>query len=291
MTHRPAGQGPGVQRLQAYYRVSSAGNGKPRPPWFSKRLALQSFLAACAAAGPGVDVVFVADGGVPAELADLVRAGGPVVPVRGGDAPRSFRALLEVADAEDDALVWFAEDDYLYLPSALQQLRAAAAALPEVEYVGLYTPDNAAWHADHRSQPGRRGPAQRWDVRGTAWQRAWDSTTTFGLRGSALRRDRRLLALCSRTGGPWDNTTVTTVQGVPSYAWPHLYGDLYLRPTRASAQRVVGRPLLRGLANLAALGARATWVAPVRSLATHAEAAHLAPGTDWEQVAAQVPRP
>lgn len=277
-----------MQHLQAYYRVTPAGNRKPRPPWFSKRLALQSFLAACAAAGPGVDVVFVADGGVPDELADLVRPSGPVVPVRGGDAPRSFRALLEHARADDDALVWFAEDDYLYRPEALARLRAAARALPGVEYFGLYTPDNAAWHADHRSQPGRRGPQQRWEVDGVPWVRAWDSTTTFGLRGSALRRDRSLLALCSRTGGPWDGTTVTTVQGVPSYAWRHLYGDLYLRPTRASAQRVVGRPVLRALANLAALGAEAVWASPERSLATHCEAAYLAPGTDWARVAEQV---
>lgn len=278
--------------LHAFYRVTPAGNRKPRPPWFSKRLALRSFLGACAAAGPGVRVVFVADGGVPAELADLVRDAGPVVPVRGGDAPRSFRALLRVArQVREDGVVWFAEDDYLYRPEALQRLRAAADALPAADYFGLYTPDNTAWHLDHASQPGRRGPQERYGVGGTAWQRAWDSTSTFGLRTAALHRDAGLLELCSRTGGPWDNTTVTTVQGVPSYAWRHLYGDLYLRRSRASAQRVVGRPVLRALANLAALDASARWVSPVTSLATHGEVGHLAPGTDWEQIAADLQEP
>ncbi|MCW2777123.1 MAG: hypothetical protein JWN17_848, partial [Frankiales bacterium] len=148
--------------------------------------------------------------------------------------------------------------------------------------------DNTAWHEDHASQPGRRLPEERFDVGGTPWRRAWDSTSTFGLRERALRRDADLLALCSATGGPWDNTCVTTVQGVPSYAWRHLYGDLYLRPSRASAGRVVTRPVLRGLANLAALTRSATWIAPVTSLATHCEPDHLAVGTDWAAVAADL---
>ena len=274
--------------LHAFYRVSPAANRKPRPPWFSKRRALRSFLGALEAAGPGTTVTFVADGGVPGELADLVRDAGPVVQVRGGDAPRSYRALLPVARAQahPDALVWLAEDDYLYRPEALLRLRQAADAMPDVDYLGLYAPDNTAWHSDHRSQPGRRGGAEPREVEGATWVRAWDSTSTFGLRAAALRRDAALLALCSRTGGPWDNTTVTTVQGVPSYAWRHLYADLYLRPTRASASRVVGRPLLRGLANLGALGASARWYRPAVSLATHAESAYLAPGTHWDELAA-----
>lgn len=281
-----------MDRLTAYYRVTPHPNRKPRPPWASKRLALRSFLDALEQAGDDVSVTYVADGGVPDELADLVRATGPVVPVRGGDAPKSFRALLDVAlgprGERAQGLVWFAEDDYLYRPQSLQLLRRAADALPDVDYWGLYTPDNAAWHAEHRSQPGRRGRQSTHDVDGTLWRRTWDSTSTFGLRAAALRRDTALLSLCSRTGGPWDNTTVTTVQGVPSYAWRHLYGDLYLRLSRASAGRAVGRPLLRGLANLAALGASSTWLAPGTSLATHLEDGYLAPGTDWEAVAGGV---
>ena len=280
-----------MDRLTAYYRVTPHPNAKPRPPWGSKRLALRSFLAALERAGDDVSLTYVADGGVPDELADLVRASGPVVPVRGGDAPRSFRALLEVAvaDLEQHELVWFAEDDYLYLPDSLRLLRAAGDALHDVDYFGLYTPDNTAWHLDNVSQPGRRGPQTAYDVDGTTWVRAWDSTSTFGLRSSALRRDAALLSLCSRTGGPWDNTTVTTVQGVPAYVWRHLYGDLHLRWSRASARRAVGRPLLRGLVNLAALGASSTWVAPAVSLATHLEQGHLAPGTDWAEAAAVAP--
>lgn len=275
--------------LTALYRVTPTGNRKPRPPWFGKRLALRSFLRALDAAGAGATVTYVADGGVPDELADLVRASGPVVEVVGGDAPRSFRRLLEVGrGVQDDAVVWFAEDDYLYRPSALRDLRTAAGALPRAGYLGLYTPDNTAWHLDHASQPGRRLPEERFDVAGQAWRRSWDSTSTFGVRAGDLRRDRALLAVCSATGGPWDNTCVTTVQGVPSYAWRRLHADLYLRPSRASAGRVWSRPLLRGLSNLAALTRGATWVAPETSLATHCEPDHLAPGTDWAALAQEL---
>jgi hypothetical protein len=273
-----------VPRLTAFYRMTPHGNGKPRPAWFSKRLALRSFLDALARAGDDVRLVHVADGGVPQELADLVRASGEVVHVRGGSAPKSFRRLLQVArGVPGDGLVWFAEDDYLYRPEALTALLGAADALPQADLFGLYTPDDTAWHA---SQPGRRGQAREHEVDGRTWRRTWDSTSTFGLRAGALRADARLLSLCSRTGGPWDNTCVTVLQGVPAYSWRHLHADLHLRPSRASAGRVVSRPLLRAAANAAALARPGrTWVAPATSLATHVEPGHLAPGTDWEALA------
>ena len=278
-----------MPELTAYYRVTPADNGKPRPPWFSRRTAMLSFLAA--AQRVAAQVVVVADGGVPAQLRDLVP--GPVVAVRGGSAPRSFRRLLDVARADGPppaGLVWFAEDDYLYLPDALAAVRAAADALPHADYFGVYTPDNAAWHARHRSQPAATRPGPTWQVDGRTWRRAWASTSTFGVRGAALREDAALLRLCSRAGGPWDHTCVLTVQGVPAYPWRHLTADLFLRLSRASAGRVVSRPALRAALDVAALrraaaGRARTWVAPGVDLATHAEPGYVAAGTDWAAVA------
>ena len=269
--------------LTAYYRVAATGNGKPRPPWFSLRAALRSFLVAAGAVD--ARVVVVADGGVPDELADLVP--GEVVHVRGGSAPRSFRRLLDVTagDTRVGELVWFGEDDHVYRPDALAALVEAAQAWPEADYFSLYRPDNRAWHADHASQPGHRGAPEGRTVGTRLWVRAWDSTSTFGVRAAALRADRRLLALCSRAGGPWDHTCVLTVQGEPPYPWRHLYADLYLRPSRASAGRVVTRPAVRAAVDLAARRRSRLWVAPEVDLATHAELGHLAPGTDWAAVA------
>ena len=274
-----------MDRVTAYYRVSRVGNGKPRPAWFTPRAAMRSFLAAADRAG--AEVVVVADGGVPGELQDLVP--GRVVTVRGGSAARGFRRLLDVAGAPD-GLVWFAEDDYLYRPDALSAVRAAAVELPHADYFGVYTPDNARWHARHASQPGHRGPAQPVQAGGRAWRRTWDSTSTFGVRAGALREDARLLRLCSRAGGPWDHTCVLTVQGVAAYPWRHLHADLFLRLSRASAGRAVTRPVLRAALDLAALrrsarGRARTWVAPVVDLATHAEHGHVAAGTDWAALA------
>lgn len=269
--------------LSVYYRVTPAGNGKPRPSWFSKAAALRSLRAALDRV-PGARLTYVADSGVPAELAELV-GGSEVVRVRGGTAAASFRRLLDVAvpraATDPGGLVWFAEDDYVYRPDALVRLLEAAAALPEADYFGLYTPDNADWHARTPSQPGRRGPAARWDVAGTSWRRTWDSTSTYGLRARVLHQDARLLRLWTHSGGPWDHTTVSAVQGVPPYDLRRLYGDLFLRWSRASAGRVLTRPLLRTVADLSALGRARTWVAPVRDLATHVEPGHLSPAEDW----------
>ena len=271
--------------LSAYYRVTQHGNGKPRPPWFSLRTAFASFLHA--AGRVDARVVVVADGGVPRELSDLVP--GRVVPISGGSAARSFRRLLDVALGDmavgDEGLVWFAEDDYVYRPNALEAVRAAARALTCADYFGVYTPDNAAWHAASRSQPARHGPEQGFDVAGRRWRRAWDSTSTFGVRAGALREDAALLRRCSRAGDPWDHTCVLAVQGVAPYPWRGLYADLFLRPTRASAGRVVTRPLRRAAVDLAARRGRRTWLAPVVDLATHAELGQVAPGTDWAALA------
>ena len=278
-----------AERLSAYYRVTPTSNGKPRPPWYTRHRALRSFLLACARAGAPVDVAFVADGGVPDDLAALVAGAGPVLPVRGGSAAKSFRRLLDVAAAREsgDALVWLAEDDYLYRPEALGQVLAAARALPQADLFGVYTPDNADWHRRHASQPGPRPPEQRFDVEGQTWRRAWDSTSTFGLRAAALRADAGLLRLCSRAGGPWDHACAAAVQGVPPYPVTALHRDLFLRVSRASAGRAVSRPLIRAAVDAAArTRPPRTWVSPVVDLATHAEPGYVSAGTDWAALAA-----
>jgi len=279
---------PSPDRLSAYYRVTPGGNGKPRPPWFSRSRALRSFLASCAQAGAPVELAFVADGGVPDELADLVAGAGPVLPVRGGSAAKSFRRLLDVAGEREtgDALVWFAEDDYLYRPEALAEVLAAAGTLPEADLFGVYTPDNADWHRGSASQPGLRPPEERFDVGGRAWRRAWDSTSTFGLRAAALRADAGLLRLCSRAGGPWDHACAAAVQGLAPYPVGALHRDLFLRLSRASAGRAVSRPLVRAAVDVAARSRTPrTWVSPVVDLATHAEPGYLSAGTDWAELA------
>lgn len=276
-------------QLLAYYRVSARGNGKPRPPWFDPQAAWLSFAGGLR--DLDARVVVVADGGVPRTLQPLLPE--DVTVVRGGTAARSFRQLLGVAvDGSrwlaDDALVWFAEDDHVYRPEALGALVQAAGALPQADLFSLYTPDNAAWHVRARSQPGREGPQEAYDVDGTAWRRTWASTSTFGLRAGVLREDRHVLAACSGAGGPWDHTCVSVLQGVAPYPVRHLGADLFLRPSLASAGRVWSRPLLRACLDLAAAGRSRTWVAPVVDLATHAELGHVAPGTDWARLTRRV---
>ena len=70
--------------------------------------------------------------------------------------------------------MWFAEDDYLYLPAAFEQLLDAVTRLPEADYFSLYL-------GDYRESVRAAGH--------TTWGPAVSTTSSFGVRGRPLRED------------------------------------------------------------------------------------------------------
>lgn len=284
-------------RLQVRYRVATHLSTKPRPDWFSYRVALLSLLRSVEqardATGVQPEVVYVANHGVPEALQDIVSATGTVVPVSARSAPRSFRRLLDVVPAtvEPDDLVWLAEDDYLYRPDAMTRFVQAAVALPHVDSFALYRPDNSAWHSRRRSQPDRSLPARRDEVDGVVWSTCTASNATFGTRGRALREDARLMQLCSLAGPGWDHALLCAVQGVPPYTWAHLASDLPSPSSRSDAVRAAAQPVLRGAVNLMALRRSRrprVWSAVEQDLITHCELGYLSEGWDWAAEARSV---
>lgn len=279
-------------RLQVRYRVSRHVNNKPRPPWFSRRVALASLLAALepVRATHPVQISYIANRGVPDEVEDLVSGSGDVQSIEARSAPQAYRRMLDVVpgDLGVDDLVWLAEDDYLYRPDALSALVEAAQALPHVDYFGLYTPDNSAWHAARRSQPDRRGPARRFVVGGRTWVTAGASNATFGVRAGALREDARALQLCSLAGSGWDHACLCVVQGVAPYPARHLAADLPSPSSTQGAVRYLAQPLLRGAVDVAARTRRhrRTWIATTEDLATHMESGYVSSDYDWSAYAA-----
>jgi hypothetical protein len=284
------------EALTIYYRVTARSNNKGRPAWFSKELALRSMLVSLQESGLPYSIVYVADGGVPADLAPLIEQTGDVVPISGGSAAKAMRRLLDLlvqpAASSGSGLLWLAEDDYLYQRSAFAGLMAAYAAIPEADYLNLYTPDNAAWHATHLSQPARRGPEEERQVGDVRWHRVYDTNASFGVRREVVASDARLLRAASFSGAGWDHTMMLLTSGLRPFSWRHVLTDLHVRPQPQALARAAARPVIRTSLNLlhAARGSRAgsAWWAPVEDLSTHVEEGYLSPHWDSRAYAEQL---
>ncbi|MBW0092709.1 hypothetical protein I4I73_12165 [Pseudonocardia sp. KRD-184] len=220
-------------RVRIVYRSAESENTKPRPPYYSKTLALASLLRAVEPLGDDAEIVFVNDGDIPADRLALMEAHGTVRRIEGGSNRATFRAVVahEAALAgEPDDLVWFAEDDYLYAPDALTSLRAAADAFPGTDYFAMYGSgsldlDASGARAVRRDQPGTDGLPDAPRRGAAAWFRAHSTTSTFGVRRAALRQDAALLRRMPYTGGAWDRATCLALQGFRPFAAADLLPD------------------------------------------------------------------
>lgn len=276
--------------MYVIYRYYAGENQKGRPPFYSKRLALASFVRAVRRT-PDLRVIFLHDGPVPEDVRQLMAATGELLPVAGGSNRRSYIRAVQLPRLlgwDPNDFVFFSEDDYLYLPDALSQLKAAVETYRAIDYFTIYT----MHHLDDASELGT--------IDGLAWQPILSTTSTFGGRGAIIMEDERLLTLCPFSGGAWDHTTCLTFQGKRPFEWADLWqeasfrGDLdqlgsdprppYFR------ERLAARAVVRGVVNLRANRRREQCrviAGPVVSIATHLETEFLAPGHDWTLIAAE----
>jgi hypothetical protein len=162
----------------------------------------------------------------------------------------------EVArSASPDQFLWFSEDDYLYRPDALRLLTAGLASLPDADYVTMYGSralDVAASgpRAVSFDPGGAEGdPAAAITVDGVQWYRGFASTSTYGTRLGTLREDRRLLALCSISGGPWDRTTSQALAGYRPFTLSEIRQDVLPSGSVGLSDR--GKGLARGAMRVA----------------------------------------
>lgn len=241
--------------ITAVYRTYDGENGKPRPPYYSKRLAFESFLLSWCRipAGERKLVVLTNTASVPPEIIPLCERYADQVLYwpRGGNRNTFLRSLRLVEEMPSDGFAYFAEDDYLYLPDALPGLRLAATMLPDVEYFTLYD------HLDRytRSDDATFGRREFFRVAGGRHWRVVESTcNTFGGWVSVLRRDAFLHGLFARAGRTRDRMAWRLVQGIGPFFW------------KIPKRRLMG---------------------PIPSLATHLEPPYLAPNVDWNTLATE----
>jgi hypothetical protein len=245
-------------RITAFYRTFDGDNNKPRPPYYSKRLAFQSFLLSWRRL-PETDrrlIIVVSSPRVPPSLESLIEAHADEVRhvIAGGNS-QSYRAAFAMSEEVDrDSLVYHAEDDYLYHADAFPELVATADRFPHVDYFTLY---------DHRDRYTRSDDAH-WGHRsvialgGTRHWRGCESTCmTYAARARTLVHDAYLHQLCSVRPLPHDRFLWRAAQGIGPFWWKF--------PKRRL-------------------------MSPMPSLATHLDPDYLAPVVDWTAIAAEVER-
>lgn len=278
-------------------------NKKDRPEYYSKRLSLLSLIRSFQQLVPGTaELIFMNDGPIPEDRLELMKSSGEVI-VRSnlgalGSASATFDLPITRGWSKDD-LVWFAEDDYLYLPHAFTDLVAAAEAFPQASYFGLYAligmrqPNGASFDDVHRFPSGWSSSGVTL-VNGHPWRRALSTTGTCGVRMEALIEDCAMMKVAMRTGGAWDHTISLMYQGFTPYPMKSLLQALFATDTsKAFPHRTAICGVRMGLNLYNAMRAlnpsrQRVLVAPDPALITHMETEHMAVGTDWEAFATQL---
>ena len=288
--------------LHIICRSYAGENKKERPAYYSKRVALLSLIQAFQQLKPGAaELIFVNDGPIPDDRLELMKASAEVIMRSKLGMQGSLRAILELPTVRNwpgDDLVWFAEDDYLYLPGAFADLMAAANAFPQASYFGLYAligmrlPNGASFD-DPLRMPRDWSESDVTLVNGHPWRRALSTTSTFGARVKALVEDYAMMKRAMYTGGAYDHSTCLIYQGFLPYPAGTLVKLLLDRrvagglPRRAAICAVRIGLNLYSLKRILKLSSHRMLVAADPALITHMETEHMAVGTDWEAVAAR----
>jgi len=202
----------------------------------------------------------------PAE--DLVFKYYPGVPP-GTTIHEQSRTLMEQTDAE---LVYFAEDDYFYLPGQLQLAIDFFRANPDADFISPYE------HPDNYTLDLHALPQERRSFSGKEWRTSVSTTHTFMTRRSILVESRRLfLTFNNRTNhdlAMWMALTKKRVfNPVKFLAW--LPTHKFWSASIALAWYFFWRQIL--------FGRRYKLWMPHTALATHMVATLEAPDVNWRE--------
>jgi hypothetical protein len=286
--------------LHIIYRSYGGENVKGRPDYYDKTLALMSFIRSFQQLKAGAaEIIFLNDGPLPPDRLRLMEQWDEVLPRSNMGLRGSWESTLEIPVSRSwphNDLVWLAEDDYLYLPRALNDLIAAAAAHPEASYFGLYAMVGSRL-PNGGSSDDRVPSEDRWPqvdttmVHGHPWRGAISTTATFGARVGALVADRSMMRWAIRAGGAWDHTLCLMYQGLAPYpiaalnAWLRDPAATKRLPHRAAI--CMARLCLNAYQAARSINRsnRRLLVASDPALITYLETDYLARGTDWRSVA------
>jgi len=195
-----------------------------------------------------------------------------LIPLGGeGNGPTFVRQveILSMQTAAD--LVFFAEDDYLYLPRSLERTVNFMRRHPEADFVTPY--DHADFHLKFVHQ--FRGAEVFED--NCHWRTVASTCLTFMAKRVALAESASVFKTYNKNSDLAIWMALTKKRVCNPWSWARSFGDgLYFPASHALAWRYAWRQIL--------FGKRRTLWAPTPALITHMENSGLAPGVDWEKI-------
>lgn len=182
----------------------------------------------------------------------------------------TFRRQVDLLSKQSEAeLVYFAEDDYLYLPGALEEGVKFFKRHPEVEFITLYD------HADLDTKYIHQIHCQPIVEKNHTWRKVASTCLTFMARRKALTETEDVFRTFSAGNSDLGLWLALTKRGVlnPWSFLRSLKDGKFVSASHLLAWRYAAAQILHGKR-------RNLW-APRPSLATHMELSGIAPGVDW----------
>lgn len=195
-----------------------------------------------------------------------------LIPLGGEGNGPTFIRQVEILSAQRAAdLVYFAEDDYLYLPQSLERTVNFMRRHPEADFVTPYD------HADFHSKYVHRFRGAEFFEDNCRWRTVASTCLTFMARREAVAESAAAFKTYNKNPDLAIWMALTKKRVCNPWSWIRSLGDgLYFPASHALAWRYTWRQIL--------FGKRRTLWAPAPALITHMENSGLAPGVDWEKI-------
>ncbi|HEY1789833.1 MAG TPA: glycosyltransferase family 2 protein [Verrucomicrobiae bacterium] len=211
----------------------------------------------------------------PAAYSDLLNELFPetemkIISLGGEGNGATFRRQVDILRKQADSdLVYFAEDDYIYLPRSLEHTVQFMRGHSDVDFAAPY--DHLDYHKSflHRF----RGPEIV--EGGHRWRKVVSTCLTFMARKQAVEESAAVFNTYNKNPDLALWMALTKIRVGNPWSWVRSLGDgLFFSASHALAWRYGWRHIV--------FGKRQTLWSPTPSLITHMESNGLAPGVDWE---------
>lgn len=213
--------------------------------------------------------------GCPPEYADMFRRHFAeqdleLIPLAGIGNYGTFSKQIEILREQTAAeLIYFAEDDYFYLPDQFRLMVDFLQAHQDVDFVSPFD------HLDCYTMELHRGPTWLRAFGGRHWRTAASTCLTFlSTRQVLLDTERILRTYADKNYDCSLWLSLTKERVLSPWSWPRLF----LR--QPFTMKIFAKAWLFGWRQILFGKRRSVWT-PVPSIASHIDIKSLAPGVDW----------